>query len=71
MASDSAEKMRRYRRRLRERGLRPVQVWLPDLNDPEQLERLRADARKLRGHPSEAEIEGFLDNALAEIDGWE
>ncbi|WP_230872014.1 antitoxin MazE-like protein, partial [Mycobacterium canetti] len=27
--------MRRYRERLRQRGLRPIQIWVPDVNAPE------------------------------------
>ncbi|MFQ5705337.1 MAG: antitoxin MazE-like protein, partial [Gemmatimonadales bacterium] len=25
------EKVRRHRRRLREQGLRPIQIWVPDI----------------------------------------
>lgn len=28
------EKVRRYRARLREQGLRPIQIWVPDVRAP-------------------------------------
>jgi hypothetical protein len=71
VSSGAANKMSAYRRRLREQGLRPIQIWVPDLRDPARRERLRRDVQSLRGHPSDAEGNAFLDAALAEIEGWE
>jgi hypothetical protein len=71
MPKRAAEKMVDYRARLRARGLRPIQLWAPDLRDPAQRERLRRDVKALRGHPSDEEGNAFLDAALAEIEGWE
>lgn len=62
--------MATYRKRLRARGLRPVQVWVPDLRDPAVRERLRADAALVREHPSTAEGSDFVDAALAELTDW-
>jgi hypothetical protein len=56
---------------MRERGLRQVQFWVPDLRDPKRVESLRADVRALRDHPSSHDGNQFLDAALAEIEGWE
>lgn len=71
MAKSARRKMSNYRRRMRERGLRQVQFWVPDLRDPERVERLRAEVRALRDHPSSRDGNRFLDAALAEIEGWE
>jgi len=30
----SREKVRAHRKRLREQGLRPLQIWVPDVNAP-------------------------------------
>jgi hypothetical protein len=30
----SREKVRQYRKRLREQGLRPIQIWVPDVRSP-------------------------------------
>lgn len=63
--------MAAYRRRLRARGLRPVQVWVADLRDPEVRSRLAADARVVREHPSAAEGAAFAEAALADVEGWD
>jgi hypothetical protein len=34
-AESTRKKVRAYRERLRARGLRPVQIWLPDVRSPE------------------------------------
>jgi len=33
-SSSSREKVRRYRDRLRRQGLRPIQIWVPDVRSP-------------------------------------
>ena len=32
--TSTSERVRAYRQRMRERGLRPIQVWVPDVRDP-------------------------------------
>jgi Protein of unknown function (DUF3018) len=59
-----------YRRQLWGRGLRPVQVWVPDLRDPEVRARLAADALAVRDHASTAEGHAFVGAALADVEGW-
>jgi hypothetical protein len=70
MTEGAQRKMATYRKRLRARGLRPIQLWVPDLRDPAQREQLRRDVQILREHPSDADGNQFLDAALAEIEGW-
>lgn len=67
MASDAKQKVSAYRRRLREQGLRPVQLWVPDLRDPAIREQLKEEARRVRHHPSTAEGEAFVDAALTDL----
>lgn len=71
MAKSAANKMADYRKRKREQGLRRIQLWVPDLTDPERRQRVRAEVRALRHHPSTRDGNAFLDAALAEIEGWE
>ncbi len=40
-AKTSKERMADYRRRMRAKGLRPVQMWLPDTRTPEFQEKCR------------------------------
>ncbi len=70
MPKGPVEKVNDRDSRLRTRGLRPVGFWLPDTRDPAVAERIRREVLILRDHPSEAEIEPFLDAALADIEGW-
>ena len=70
MARSPVKKMRDYRLRLREQGLRPLQIWVPDLRDPTVRRRLANQARKLAQAPTDPEIEALLESSLAEIEGW-
>ena len=70
LAEPATRKMANYRGRLRARGLRPVQIWVPDLNDPTVRDRLRADAALVRGHASTREGDAFVDAALADLEDW-
>ena len=54
----------------RARGLRPVQVWVQELRDPAVRDQLRADAALVRGHPSTAEGDAFVNAAMADLAGW-
>ena len=43
----AATKMRDYRARLREQGLRPVQIWVPDIHAPGFRAEIRRQVRRL------------------------
>ena len=62
-----SEKMRSYRARLRASGLRPVQIWVPDIRSPS----LKAEARRqsLVASQSAGEREelDFLETAAADL----
>lgn len=70
VAKTSVDKTSAYRSRLRTRGLRPLQLWVPDTRNPAVAESVGRQVRALRDHRSEAEIEPLLDAALADVDGW-
>jgi len=46
MAKSATEKMRTYRQKLRQRGMRLVQLWVPDPAAPGYAEAMRAESRK-------------------------
>ncbi len=46
-STPSSKKMRAYRDRLRAQGLRPVQVWVPDVAHPGFKAALRRQIRQL------------------------
>ena len=55
------ERMQARRRRLRARGLRPVQHWVPDLRDPRVRADLRRQGRLLARHPENAAIDAWIE----------
>jgi Antitoxin MazE-like len=65
MASSSREKVRSYRERMRARGLRPVQIWVPDTRTAkfraEAHRQSRAVARSAQAGEDQAFIEAVSD----------
>lgn len=58
-AHSSKKKMQVYRSRLREQGLRPVQIWVPDVNARGFSSEIRRQIRRL--NPShETEVLDFI-----------
>lgn len=56
------ERMADYRRRMREKGLRPVQRWVLDTSNPEVLARIQRDIAAINADTrGEAEIMDWLD----------
>jgi hypothetical protein len=63
-AQSATSKMKAYRARLRSQGLRPVQIWVPDIDAPGFRTDVRRQIRRLdAGH--EAESLAFI-GAVAE-----
>ena len=65
-----AERAAKRRAVLRAQGLRPIQLWVPDLRDPEVLARLRADAASLKAQAHRwddilNDVEAFAVDTLA------
>lgn len=67
MPKTAAEKTADYRRRMREKGYRQIQLWVPDLSDPRLQEELRREAELLRDHPSTCEGDEFVETALSDL----
>ncbi|QNT71050.1 antitoxin MazE family protein [Defluviicoccus vanus] len=59
--------MRAYRARLRAAGLRPVQIWVPDVRAPNFVEEARRQSLRASRHPSEKNAIDFIE-AVAELD---
>lgn len=58
------QRMASRRERLRARGLRPVQHWVPDLRDPKVVADLKRQAKLMAQHPQNAELDDWLDKAV-------
>jgi Protein of unknown function (DUF3018) len=68
-ANRNREDVRRHRQRLRERGLRPVQIWVPDVRSPGFLAEARRQSALVARSPNAADDQAFAD-ALADETAW-
>ncbi len=66
----SAAKVQAHRARLRARGLRPIQIWVPDTRRPGFAEECRRQSRLVSNDADEADVLGWLEQ-VADTDGWE
>jgi hypothetical protein len=57
---DGLDKFRRYRAGQRKRGMKLVRLWVPDPNAPGFRQRIRREARLLKGAPEELETLDFI-----------
>ena len=64
------ERVKRYRAKLRQRGLRPLQIWVPDTRRPGFREECRKQSGMLKGDAQEKDVLEFLERA-ADRQGWE
>ena len=67
MASSVNQRVSKRRDALRAQGLRPVQIWVPDINAPGFAEEYRRQA-KLLADADDPTIDGFIEAALLDMD---
>ena len=48
--------------RLRAQGMRPIQIWVPDVHSPEFAAEARRQSLLVAQSPEEAEIQAFIDS---------
>ena len=71
MASSTAVRVRKRRAALRQAGLRPVQIWVPDTRRPGFAEECRRQSRlAAEADLADSDLGEFLNAALADVDGW-
>ena len=63
------ERVRKHRESLRAKGLRPIQIWVPDTRKPGFAEEARRQSLLLRGDPHEKEIMDWIEEAM-DYSGW-
>ncbi|PUE08695.1 hypothetical protein B9Z51_07035 [Limnohabitans sp. T6-5] len=64
-------RVQRHRDALRMAGLRPVQIWVPDTRRPEFAEECRRQCHlAAQADLVDADMQHFMDEALADMDGW-
>lgn len=60
MAS-TRERVREHRQRLREQGLRPIQIWVPDVRAPEFIAEAHRQSALIAASEHEADDQAFVD----------
>ena len=66
--STARDRVTEHRQRLRARGLRPVQIWVPDVRAPEFVEEAHRQSAAVAAAEDEAEDQAFVDSITAD---WE
>jgi hypothetical protein len=66
-AKPSRIKVREYRERLRAQGLRPIQMWVPDVRAPE----FRAEAHRQSAAIAASAVEGDDQAFIDAIADWD
>jgi hypothetical protein len=60
-SKSSNEKVRAHRDRLRRQGLRPIQIWAPDVNAPGFAEEIAREGRLIAASARAEEDQAFVD----------
>ena len=55
-------KVREHRQRLRAQGMRPIQIWVPDVHAPEFAVEARRQSLLANASPEDADIQAFIDS---------
>ena len=67
MAS-TRDRVRRYRERLRQQGLRPVQIWVPDVNAPEFVREAHRQSALVAASDQDQDDQAFVDAVSSDWD---
>ena len=57
----SRDKVQAHRKRLRAQGLRPIQIWVPDVRSPKFATQASRQSRLVAASPYAAEDQAFID----------
>ncbi|MBV8794070.1 MAG: antitoxin MazE family protein [Hyphomicrobiales bacterium] len=61
----SSTKVRNHRERLRAQGLRPIQIWVPDVRSPAFRAEARRQSAAVAASPHAREDQAFVDSISA------
>ena len=70
MGLNSAQKMRQYRSRLRASGLRPIQLWVPDIRSQKIIDEVRKQSIRVSSDSQEFRIMDIVESVM-DHEGWE
>lgn len=72
MATAIAQRVQKHRESLRNSGLRPIQIWVPDVRRAGFAEECRRQSLlATEADRNDPGLEAFMDEALADIEGWQ
>jgi surfactin synthase thioesterase subunit len=60
-SKSSRDKVRTHRKRLRQQGLRPIQIWVPDMRSPSFVAQARRQSLAVARSPHAQEDQDFID----------
>jgi len=60
-SQSSRDKVRAYRKRLRQQGLRPIQIWVPDMRSPAFVREARRQSLAVAKSPHAQGDQDFID----------
>ncbi|MBV8494726.1 MAG: antitoxin MazE family protein [Alphaproteobacteria bacterium] len=63
----SREKVKAYRERMRRQGLRPIQIWVPDVRSPEFAAEAHRQSMAIAESVQEPEDQAFIDS-ISDLD---
>ena len=66
--SSARDRVRRHRERLRQRGLRPIQIWVPDVNAPEFVREAHRQSALVAASEQDRDDQAFVDAVSADWD---
>ena len=61
-SGQSRDKVRAHRERLRRQGLRPIQIWVPDVRSPEFAAEAHRQSLAVAMSAQEADDQAFIDS---------
>ncbi len=60
-------KVQTYRERLRRQGLRPVQIWTPDVDSPRFRAEAKRQSRQIATSEGETDDQAFVDSIASDL----
>ena len=62
------DRVRRHRERLRQQRLRPIQIWVPDVNAPEFVREAHRQSALVAASEQDLDNQAFVDAVSADWD---
>lgn len=68
MGTSSKERVRKHRARLRTRGMKPITIWVPDVNSAEFAREAHRQSFLIADNPADEDEQTWVDDASALAD---